>query len=202
MTTDEKIDPPKEHNPNVTIEGYVQTINQALFEKNTITEQEFIQHGFIALYNDDMLKSTNRMELEKIVAAFQVRFSMFDPIRVTDSLGQLIYELAPSLVSPNTWNKHSDTSLGSMYTSAMERQNPLFREDQEVIGEIVEVIDKSTNVKGLANLVMFKHNIESKYKDRFKQPSTEGVEPIENTEGEITDDTKTERLSIDSSGLF
>jgi len=185
--------------PQETILGFIDTLHNGIKKRNTITVQEFTTEGFYALYHQPTLDVLDPAVIDKINRKFQDRFSLFDPIIVTDSAGVIAFELSPTLIQLNTWNNVTDCNLGVEYNAALEKSNPLTQLESQVFVKMMEAVDSSINKKGIANYVLYREAIEKKY-GVFK--SQDEPLPESNTLTQVAPEKIDEPLIINTKGMF
>lgn len=155
---------------------------------NYVTEQEFMR--FSPLYSDEECKRLSDYERFELVNAFEKRFSMFHPITITNSLGEIKEQLPPAIISPKTWND-LNVPIMAEYRATLELSDPIRRFDKGIVEDIKQLILSNTD-----NEVANKYRAMYHTREEKRKSSTNS-----NTETDLDNDS-TERLKIDSSEWF
>lgn len=182
------------------IETTIQEVHKSILARNRITEQEFVSNEFYILFSEEELSRTDGLKIQNISDRFTARFSQFDPITVVNSTGEVIFELAPAVISPSTWNSVNDKNLGFVYKAALEKSNPIMRHDLEVKDEMETAIVDSIDPRKFEKWIEFKRRVESQYSNVFKNNEEVVSENLEETD--VIDESNKTKLTLDTSKLF
>jgi len=128
-------------------------------KRNTILEHEFAE--YLILFQEDAI-NLQREESEYIIDKFSERFDLFHGITVVNLMGEVVLELPPVLRSPETLNGIAE-SLIQQYTNAVKMSDPLRKYDIAVANDIVDAIQKTTDMNSVKAYIENKVRLEKKY---------------------------------------
>lgn len=167
-----------------TLDNWCNQIDKEETRRNTITQQEF--EIILPLYKKELLEELDSNTINKMISYFQVRFNMYKKITVVDSLGKIIIELSPSLLSPDLWNTVTEIDLGDAYRKAIEQETPFNVDDVDIIQQMSKSIEASKNTDRIKEFFLNRVVIEKEYFnldiDVTNHPDGEKISPEENTE--------------------
>lgn len=170
------------------IEQSLAIICNDIKNRNTMTEQEF--EKFSILYSEEGIKSLSESEKNRLTSEFQRTVSLFDPITVVDTNGNVVFTKPPALIPPKTWND-IPVPIVAEYMGAMEHSDPLRKPDLIIAEQIKQIIIANAD-----------NPLAMKYRAMYDEYQKNQIQSTpKESDGTVSENTD-ERIKINSDSLF